>query len=140
MDQIKNYLSRSIQSIKPEAIVTMAAIQMKDKNIGSLLVKENGNYIGIITEGDLSRRVIARERDPLELTVRDIMTQPLITIKSDALMPTAFLVMSQKNIRHIAVVEDKIVIGMLSIRDFVHYFKRKYSHCRKSKATPSPSV
>ena len=133
MNEVKHYLSRSIVSIGPDAIATLAATLMRDKNIGSLLVKEGDKYIGIVTEGDLARRVMAMEKNPLETSVRDVMTQPLLTIDGEALMASAFLKMSQNKVRHLAVMSGEEVVGVLSIRDFVHYYKKKFADCRKEK-------
>ncbi|PIR00862.1 MAG: hypothetical protein COV66_03270 [Nitrospinae bacterium CG11_big_fil_rev_8_21_14_0_20_45_15] len=83
--------------------------------------------MGIVTEGDISRRVIAQIKQPIDVQVEAIVSKPIITIESNQLMVTAFLTMEQYGIRHIAVSENKKIIGMLSIRDFSKYYIRKFS-------------
>jgi signal-transduction protein with cAMP-binding, CBS, and nucleotidyltransferase domain len=126
-DEIKFYTTRNIISVVSNASVTEACQTMCDKNKGSLLVEKAGEYVGIVTEGDISRRVIAQIKQPIDVQVESIMSKPIITIESNQLMITAFLMMEKHEIRHIAVTENKKIVGMLSIRDFSKYYIRKFS-------------
>jgi signal-transduction protein with cAMP-binding, CBS, and nucleotidyltransferase domain len=104
---------------------------MCDAKQGSVLVEEDGEYIGIVTEGDISKRVIAQIKKPIEVQVEAIMSQPIISIESNKLMTTAFLIMEENRIRHIAVSENDEIVGMLSIRDVSAYYVRKFSKREK---------
>jgi len=126
-DEVRYYTTRNIISVVSNASVTEACQTMCDKSKGSLLIEKNGEYVGIVTEGDISRRVIAQIKQPIDVQVEAIMSKPIITIESNQLMVTAFLTMEQYGIRHIAVSENKKIIGMLSIRDFSKYYIRKFS-------------
>ncbi|MZH42352.1 MAG: CBS domain-containing protein [Nitrospinae bacterium] len=130
-DAVKFYMTKGIISIDSRARATEAAQTMYDYRPGSVLIEKNGEYIGILTEGDISKRVIAELKKPIEVQVETIMSQPIITIESNKLMEAAFLTMEKNGIRHIAVTEDDAIIGMLSIRDFSSYYVRKFSNRKK---------
>jgi signal-transduction protein with cAMP-binding, CBS, and nucleotidyltransferase domain len=127
MDEVRFYMTTEITSVDSRATATEAAQTMFDTRQGSVLIEKNGKYIGIVTEGDISKRVIAQIKKPIEVQVEAIMSQPLISIESNQLMATAFLTMEQNGIRHIAVSENNKITGMLSIRNFSAYYVRKFS-------------
>ena len=126
-DEVKFYMTQDIISISSKASATEAAQTMLDSGRGSLLVEKGKDYVGIVTEGDLSQRVIAEIKKPIEVQVHSIMSHPIISIESNKLMVAAFLTMEKNGIRHIAVTEDSKIIGMLSIRNFSSYYVRKFS-------------
>ena len=130
-DEVRFYMTHGVTSVIHNATVTEAAQTMFDTRQGSVLVEQNGTYIGIVTEGDVSKRVIAQIEKPIEVRVEEIMSQPLIHIESSELMAKAFLVMQKHGVRHIAVSENEKIIGMLSIRDFSKYYVRKFSNRKK---------
>lgn len=117
---IEKLMSTKIYSIGSEKNVRSAAEEMARNQIGSLLVTQEGNYTGIITEVDIIRKVVAKGIDPAATTVRNIMTSPLITIEADRSVLDANDLMEQKKIRHIGVTRNGKIIGMVSIRDFLH--------------------
>jgi len=117
-DEVRFYMNQNLSSVVSHASVTEASQTMFDKNKGSLLIEQEGKYVGIVTEGDISRRVIAQLKHPIDIQVGAIMSKPIISIESNQLMATAFLMMEKNKIRHIAVTENDKITGMLSIRDF----------------------
>lgn len=117
---IEKLMSTKIYSIGSEKNVRSAAEEMARNKIGSLLVTQEGNYTGIITEVDIIRKVVAKGIDPAATTVRTVMTSPLITIEADRSVLDANDLMEQKKIRHIGVTRNGKIIGMVSIRDFLH--------------------
>lgn len=117
---IEKLMSTKIYSIGSEKNVQSAAEEMARNQIGSLLVTQEGNYTGIITEVDIIRKVVAKGIDPAATTVRTVMTSPLITIEADRSVLDANDLMEQKKIRHIGVTRNGKIIGMVSIRDFLH--------------------
>ena len=104
---------------------------MVDTKTGSVLIEKDGEYVGILTEGDLSQRVIAKLKKPIDVQAASIMSQPIISIESNQLMATAFLTMEKYRIRHIAISENKKIIGMLSINDFSTYYVKKFGKRKK---------
>jgi len=126
-DEVRFYMTEDIISVDSRASATEAAQTMYDYVQGSVLIEKDGEYIGILTEGDISQRVIAEIKKTIEVQVKSIMSQPIISIESNKLMVAAFLVMEKHGIRHIAVTKNEKIIGMLSIRDFSKYYVRKFS-------------
>lgn len=117
---IEKLMTTKIYSIGSEMNVRHAAEEMARNQIGSLLVTQEGNYIGIITEVDIIRKVVAKGIDPAATAVKTVMTSPLITIEADRSVLDANDLMEQKKIRHIGVTRNGKIIGMVSIRDFLH--------------------
>jgi signal-transduction protein with cAMP-binding, CBS, and nucleotidyltransferase domain len=126
-DEVRHYMAKVISSVDSRATATEAAQTMFDTGQGSVLIEKKGEYIGLLTEGDISKRVIAQIKKPIEVPVESIMSQPIITIEANKLMVVAFLIMEKNKIRHIAVSENDKIIGMLSLRDFAKYYVRKFS-------------
>ncbi|MEQ1793008.1 MAG: CBS domain-containing protein [Nitrospira sp.] len=117
-------MMRSVaQTILPDATVCEAARQMRSSKVGALLVREGAQYLGIVSEADLVRKVLAESLVPAETLVRSIMSTPLITIDIAASAHDASDVMAQAGIRHLAVVDGGEVAGVLSVRDLLRYFK-----------------
>ncbi|MGA6827204.1 cyclic nucleotide-binding/CBS domain-containing protein [Nitrospira sp. NS4] len=112
-----------IQTIRPDASVAEAAKQMASAKVGALLVRDQGHDLGIVSESDLVRKVLAESLAPAQTLVRAVMSTPLVTIDSAASAHDASDRMAEAGIRHLAVVEGGEVVGILSVRDLLHYFK-----------------
>jgi CBS domain-containing protein len=95
------------QTIAPEATACDAARQMRVANVGALLVREGTCYLGIISEADLVRKVLAESLVPAHTSVRSVMSAPLITIDVTASAHDASDLMAQAGIRHLAVVKGR---------------------------------
>lgn len=121
--EISDVMSATIISVGPEFTVQQTAQFMQEKNIGSVLVKENEEFIGIITETDLSRKVLGGGLDPISTKVTDVMTpQPIITLDCHEPVTEANAFMAKKKIRHLPVTEDGKIVGMVSVKDLVAFF------------------
>jgi len=121
-EEIGDYMVSPVLSIGPEASAQEAAKLMESKHIGSLLVKEGETFLGIITETDLTRKILAQGLQDKNPKVSDIMTAPLQTIDCHEPIVDANQLMANKRIRHIAVTENDAVVGMLSVKDLIHYY------------------
>lgn len=111
---------RHIISILPDASVFDAIKLMADKSIGSLVVMDAGeNLLGIVTERDYARKVIVKGRSSRETRVEEIMTTDVMTAASDNRVDQCMELMTNRKIRHLPVVEDNQVIGLISIGDLV---------------------
>ena len=97
----------------------MAAQTMAEKRIGSLLVLAAGEMVGIMTETDLVRKVIASHLPASSTSVRSVMNYPLIQIDISRTVRDASQLMAKERIRHLAVTEDNTVVGLVSVRDLV---------------------
>lgn len=117
---IEKLMSTQIYSIGSERSVRHAAEEMARNQVGSLLITQEGSYVGIITEVDIIRKVVAKGIDPAATSVKTVMTSPLITIEADRSVLEANDLMEEKKIRHIGVTRNGKIVGIVSIRDFLH--------------------
>ena len=109
----------TMETIASERMVLEAAQTMAEKRIGSLLVLEAGEMVGIVTETDVVRKVIASHLPASSTRVGSVMNYPLIQIDINRTVRDASRLMAEKRIRHLAVKEDGKVVGLLSVRDLV---------------------
>lgn len=124
MGKVKNILDgkgNQVFSISPETIVYDALVQLHEKNISALLVIENDKPIAIFTERDYARKVILKGKSSKETHIREIMDKNLITIPPDCSIEDAMRLMTTKFIRHLPVIENDNLIGVVSIGDLVKY-------------------
>ena len=110
---------RHIVSIAPDASVFDAIKLMADKTVGSLVVIDDEALLGIVTERDYARKVILKGRSSDNCKVSEIMSTDVVTASSAQTVNDCMEVMSERRIRHLPVVEDNHVIGMISIGDLV---------------------
>ena len=121
--EIADFMTTSVISIGPDSTVQETAKFMHEKNIGSLLVKENDEYIGIVTETDLTRKVRAGGLDPKTIKVTAVMTtQPIITLDCHQPLTEANAFMAKKKVRHLPITENGKIVGMISVKDLVAFF------------------
>ena len=123
MTTVKHILDRKgrrVHSIRPEAFVFDALKMMADKNIGSLLVLENGKLVGIITERIYAREIALKGRTSSQTLVRDVMSTNLICVSPDQTVEDCMAVMTKKTVRHLPVLDDGKVVGIVSIGDMVN--------------------
>ena len=117
---VEKLVSKKIFSISEEKSVLEAAEEMAGNEIGSLLVTRKGNYVGIITEVDIVRKVVAKGISPAQDSVATVMASPLITIEANESVVDANDLMEQKKVRHLGVTRKGEIIGILSVRDLLH--------------------
>jgi CBS domain-containing protein len=106
-----------VWSISPEGSVYDALRLMADKSVGALVVMEGDHMVGIMSERDYARKVILQGKSSKETRVREIMTSRVYTIHPDQTVEEAMDLMVTKHIRHLPVVENDEVIGVISIMD-----------------------
>ena len=96
-----------------------AARIMRDRGIGSLFVTNGKEIVGILTDTDMVRRVVAAGADTHKTTVEQIMSAPILTIEANKTVLDANDLMAQTHIRHLGVTQDGNLVGMISVRDLV---------------------
>jgi CBS domain-containing protein len=111
--------------IDADASVFEAVERMVERNVGSLLVTEGGEITGIVTERDYLRRVTLEGRDERETPVREIMSSPLIVVTPETTIDECMALMTDRRIRHLPVVEEGGVVGVVSIGDLVKFQSRQ---------------
>ena len=126
MDVLNMLVNRNIVTIDHTASLREAARVMRDKRVGSLLIVKGGKKIGIISETDVTRRAVAEGLLPDQVTVETIMSSPVITLDIQSTPEMANDLMRDKGIRHLAVTNGGEIIGIISVRDLLHYFKVYY--------------
>ncbi len=113
--EVKEIMTKNVLTVKPDQALNEAARIMKKNNIGSLVVVEENEIVGIITERDFLE-TIAKQKKPT-LFVKDSMTKPVVNCTPDTSVEMAFRLMKEKQIRHLPVVKDGKLIGILSSRE-----------------------
>ena len=126
MDVLNMLVNRSIVTIDHAATLQEAARLMRDKQIGSVLIVKDSKIVGIVSDTDVTRRAVAGSLAPNRVAVETIMSAPIITIDIQATPEMANDLMRDKGIRHLAVTEGGKIIGIISVRDLLHYFKVYY--------------
>ena len=121
MDPIKSFMvpSEKFITVERDMDVQTAARLMRDRRISSLFVTKGKEIVGILTDTDMVRRVVAAEVDTLTATVEKIMSAPILTIEEDKTVLDASDLMAQKRIRHLGVTQGGKLVGMLSVRDIL---------------------
>ena len=107
-------------AVGPDATAYDALEIMAEKNIGALLVLSEGRLAGIFSERDYARKVILKGKSSRETPVRDIMSSPVVSVGRDTSLRDCMVLMTQKHIRHLPVVEHGNVTGVVSIGDVVN--------------------
>jgi CBS domain-containing protein len=122
MTTVQNILRRkghAVFSILPDTTVSVALELMLEKDVGALLVIQNGDLAGIFSERDFARKVILKGRAAIDLPVKDLMTTDVITVTPDQSIDECMALMTNHRIRHLPVVEHRRVTGIVSIGDAV---------------------
>jgi CBS domain-containing protein len=109
----------TMETIASERTVQEAAQLMSEKRIGSLLILERGDMVGIVTETDFVRKVIAARLPARSTPIGAVMSYPLIQVDINHTVRDASRLMAEKRIRHLAVTEENKIVGLLSVRDLV---------------------
>ncbi|KAF2337384.1 MULTISPECIES: CBS domain-containing protein [Flavobacterium] len=119
VDQILKAKGRNVYSIFSNLTVYDALKVMGDKNIGAILIIDNNVLKGILSERDYARKIVLKDKSSKETFVHEIMESNVFTVKLSDNLDDCMQLMSEKRIRHLPVLEDGIVVGIISISDVV---------------------
>ncbi len=118
--QVKKLLDKKghdVYSVSPDATVYDALKLMAEKEVGALVVLEGGKMVGILSERDYARKIILKGKSSKETAVREIMTSKVIHINPDQKVRKCLSLMTKHHFRHIPVLENDQLVGILSIED-----------------------
>ncbi|HMG94639.1 MAG TPA: CBS domain-containing protein [Chryseolinea sp.] len=124
MGKVRNILhnkGNAIFSVEPTVMVYRAIELMCEKNIGGLLIVENGKLVGIFTERDYARKLILKGKSSKDTPIKDLMTSNLVTVTPETSIDDCMRVMTGRKIRHLPVLENGKLVGLISIGDVVHF-------------------
>ena len=122
MTRIEDFLklnkNRQIWTISKDQSVMQALILMSEKNIGAIIIVDNNDFpIGIFSERDYARKIVLKGKSSKDTLLDEVMTKELITVTRDYKIDHCMEIMSEKRIRHLPVLENKKIVGIISIGD-----------------------
>jgi len=109
----------TVHQVSPSVSVFEALQLLADYGVGALTVMENGKLVGVVSERDYTRKVALQGKNSKETKVADIMTREVVTVTPSTEASACMVLMSQKKIRHLPVLEGTKVVGLISIRDLM---------------------
>ena len=128
---VRNLMIKDVISISSAASIKDVADLMLSKSVGSVIILENSEPIGIVTEGDLIRRIIAQSKDPNKTTAKEIMTQPLITIGPNASIGEVEEIMARHGIERLPVIEGGKLVGIIAEQELTEWHAKEYEKVKR---------
>ncbi|MCH8877660.1 MAG: CBS domain-containing protein [Chloroflexi bacterium] len=122
MISIRQLLERKgseVWSTSPDSTVYEALQLLAEKDVGALLVLQDGELVGVVSERDYARKVILHGKTSMKTPVKEIMTEDVITVGTGSTVEEVMALMTDKHIRHLPVVEGERIVGVVSIGDLV---------------------
>ena len=120
IEKILEQKGRACATVRPDATVSTAVALLAERRIGAIVVEDlKGGIVGIFSERDLVKLLASRGPDALAIRVKEVMTTPVITCKPDDRVDAVMRVMSDRRIRHMPVIADDALAGMISVRDLI---------------------
>ena len=120
---VRDIMSVNVVTMPPDATIFEVAESMTKMDIGSIIITETeqDRPLGIITESDIVRRVIAEKGDPQNIVAREVMTSPIIHVEPGTALTEAMRVMAKSNIRRVAVLKNNSLAGIITSRDLLRW-------------------
>ena len=124
LDQVSEYMVKVVRDIDAGASVRDAAKKLDSLGIGSLLVKKDTDYVGIVTEQEITRQLVAKNLDPNNTKVGDILNPDIDYIDQEETMSRAIAIMREKRLWYLVVRDGKTVVGILSVKDLLAFYEK----------------
>ena len=136
MATIRELISnRTIHYVQPTQTVLEAASYMVDRNVGAVPVLDGTRLVGIFSERDIMKRVLAEGKDPKRSKVSEVMTPDPLVVTADESFENCMLLMKQHGFRHLPIVDDQKLLGLVSLRDLLlHEVDEKDGEVRMMRA------
>lgn len=119
IQQLLEKKGSEVWSTSPDASVYEALQLLAERNIGALVVLQDGELVGVISERDYARKVILHGKTSMKTPVQEIMTEEVITVSPVSTIEEAMALMTDKRIRHLPVVDEEKIVGVVSVGDLV---------------------
>jgi CBS domain-containing protein len=120
--KVSDYMAKQVRSVSLDATLREVGQCLLKWKIGSVLVQSGDEFLGYITETELTREVVASGTDPLTTTVKTCMREPLVNIESSDSIVEAVRLMKEKGTRHLTVTENNRIVGVISVSDILRYY------------------
>ncbi|MEK6633275.1 MAG: CBS domain-containing protein [Nitrospirota bacterium] len=124
MSTVAKIMSKQPKTVGPAVSIVSAAKKMKTARVGSLFVKKGKKLVGIVTDTDIVRRAVSANKPLGKMTVEKIMTSPICTIEGSQTVDDAQDMMADLGVRHLAVTNAGEIVGVVSVRDVLMFYKR----------------
>lgn len=121
IDALLNLKGHDVWSVAPDQTVFEAIRLMAEKNLGAVLVMENGLLVGMLSERDYTRKIAIKGKSSKDTFVREIMSTNLVTVTSSNTVEDCMRLMNDRRVRHLPVVDEGRVVGVLSIGNLVNW-------------------
>lgn len=118
---VRDIMSVNVVTMPPDATIFDVATSMAKMDIGSIIIADKDRPLGIITEADIVRRVIAEKKDTMNTVARDVMSTPIIHVEPGTALTEAMRVMARSNIRRVAVLKNDSLAGIITSRDLLRW-------------------
>ena len=136
-NSVREVMAQSVETVEPSAPVADAARKMRDADTGAIVVVEDGQVRGIVTDRDIVVRAVAEGRGPDDVTVQDVCTSDPTTLSPDDDLDSAVSRMREQNVRRLPVVEDGQAVGVLSLGDLAMELDEESALADISSAAPN---
>ena len=124
MDQVSEYMVKVVRDIDAGASVRDAAKKLDSLGIGSLLVKKDGDYVGMVSETEITRQSVAKNLDPNNTKISGILNPDIDYNDQEETMSRAIAIIREKRLRYLIVRDGKTVAGILSVKDLLAYYEK----------------
>ena len=124
MDPVNEYMVKAVKDIDASASVRDAAEKLDSFGIGSLLVKKDTDYVGIVTDQEITRQLVAKNLDPNNTKVGDILNPDIDYIDQEETMSHAIAIVREKRLWYLVVRDGKTVVGILSVKDLLAFYEK----------------
>jgi CBS domain-containing protein len=116
---LRDVMVEEVITVKPDTKVKDAVKLMNENEIGCLVVKKNGKPVGIITERDILKKIVYQSKNPEQVRVLEVMSEPLVVGKVDMDLEEAARLMLKRNVKKLPIVEGEKLIGLITLTDIV---------------------
>jgi len=121
---IRSFVTKRLIGVKSDSSVQEAAKKMVEFGTGSVVVIENDDVVGFLTDGDIKKKVVAKGLKP-EMSVKEIMVTDLITAEISSDIKDVLKLMAKKNIQHVLIEENEEIVGIVTFRDLIDIERQK---------------